>query len=225
MTLLDLQIIIPLFVLLLSLVVHESAHAYAALRLGDDTAERMGRISLNPLVHLDPVGSFLVPAMGLMMGGFVIGWAKPVPVNTMRLGNPLRDHALVAAAGPASNLLLALVAAILLGVVTGWAHTHPGVTGPGDGLVFLSRLLGVGIKINVLLALFNLIPLPPLDGSWILMTFLRGEAADFYMRIRPFGFLIVVGLLFLGLGNVLWSAVDSVSGVYYDLVFAVARLF
>jgi Zn-dependent protease len=222
---LDLQIPIALFVLLISLVVHESAHAYAALRLGDDTALRMGRLTLNPVAHLDPVGSILVPAMGLMMGGFVIGWAKPVPVNTMRLRNPIRDHAIVAAAGPASNLLLALISAILLGLLTGWAHGNPGAAGPGDGLAFLGLLFRWGITLNVLLAVFNLIPLPPLDGSWILLTFLKGEAAEFYMRLRPYGFLLILALLFLGLRHVLWAVVDTVSGGYYDIVFAVARLF
>jgi Zn-dependent protease len=221
---LDLQILIALFVLLISLVVHESAHAYAALRLGDDTAQRMGRLSLNPMVHLDPVGSILVPAMGLLIGGFVIGWAKPVPVNTMRLRNPIRDHALVAAAGPVSNLLLALVSAIMLGLITGWAHGHPGGAGPGDGLAFLGLLFRWGITLNVLLAVFNMIPLPPLDGSWILLTFLRGEAAEFYMRLRPFGFLLILALLFLGFGHALWAVVDAVSGVYYQIVFAVAQL-
>ena len=221
----DLQIPIALFVLLISLVVHESAHAYAALRLGDDTALRLGRLTLNPAAHLDPIGSILVPAMGLMMGGFVIGWAKPVPVNTLRLGNPVRDHAIVAAAGPASNLLLALISAILLGLITGWAHGNPGASGPGDGMAFLGLLFRWGITLNVLLAVFNLIPLPPLDGSWILLTFLKGEAAEFYLRLRPYGFLLIIALLFLGLRHVLWAIVDAVSGRYYDVVFAVARLF
>lgn len=220
----DLQIPIALFVLLISLVVHESAHAYAALRLGDDTALRMGRLSLNPMVHLDPVGSLLVPAMGLLMGGFVIGWAKPVPVNTMRLRNPIRDHALVAAAGPLSNLLLALISAVLLGLISGWAHGNPGGAGPVDGLAFLGLLFRWGITLNVLLAVFNLIPLPPLDGSWILLTFLRGEAAEFYMRLRPYGFLLILALLFLGFRHVLWAVVDAVSGIYYQIVFGVAQL-
>lgn len=220
----DLQILIALFVLLLSLVVHESAHAYAALRLGDDTALRMGRLTLNPMAHLDPVGSILFPVMGLLLGGFVIGWAKPVPVNTMRLNNPLRDHAIVAAAGPASNLLLALVSAIMLGIVAAIAH-GTGATGTGNGLMFLSLLFSLGIKLNVLLALFNLIPVPPLDGSWILLTFLRGEAMRFYIRLRPYGFMIILLLLFTGsLRVVLGPAMDMVGGIYDRITFFVYGL-
>lgn len=217
----DVQIPIMIFVLVLSLVIHESAHAWAALRLGDDTALRLGRLSLNPLVHLDPIGSVLLPIMmALLPGGMMFGWAKPVPVNTARLGNPVRDHALVAAAGPASNLLLALAAAVLLGVVTGWGHAMGG----GDGLRFLALLLEWGIRINIVLALFNLIPLPPLDGSWILMAGLRGEAAEAYARLRPYGFLIIILLLNVGLGAWLGSATRVVGRIYYQIVFQVGNL-
>jgi len=212
---------ILIFVLVFSLVVHECAHAYAALRLGDDTALRLGRLTLNPLPHLDPVGSVLLPLlMALLPGGMMIGWAKPVPVNTNRLGNPVRDHALVAAAGPFSNLLLALAAAVLLGVVTGWGHSHGG----GSGLQFLARLFEYGIRLNVLLALFNLIPLPPLDGSWILLAGLRGEAAAAYERLRPYGFLLVILLLNVGLGSWLGSAMRVVGQFYYRIVFQVGAL-
>lgn len=217
----DVQIPIMIFVLVLSLVVHESAHAWAALRLGDDTALRLGRLSLNPLVHLDPIGSVVLPIMmALLPGGMMFGWAKPVPVNPNRLGNPTRDHALVAAAGPLSNLLLALVAAVLLGVLTGWAHLHGG----GDGLRFLALLFEWSIRINVLLALFNLIPLPPLDGSWIMLAGLRGEAAEAYARLRPYGFLIILLLLNVGLGGVLHAASRLVGSFYYQLVYRIGSL-
>lgn len=219
------QMIIAVFVLLLSLVVHECAHAWAALRLGDDTALRMGRLTLNPVAHLDPIGSLVFPVLGLMLGGYLFGWAKPVPVNPLRLGNPLRDHALVAAAGPLSNLALALISAILLGVVMGVAHLNPGQTGPGGSLVFLSRLLEMGIILNVLLAIFNLIPIPPLDGSWILLTFLRGEAAELYLRIRPFGFILIIVLLNLGLWKVLNAVRYDVSLVYFRIVHEIGSLF
>ncbi len=219
------QMIIAVFVLLLSLVVHECAHAWAALRLGDDTALRMGRLTLNPVAHLDPIGSLVFPVLGLMLGGYLFGWAKPVPVNPLRLGNPLRDHALVAAAGPLSNLALALVSAILLGIVMGVAHLNPGQTGPGGSLVFLSRLLEMGIILNVLLAIFNLIPIPPLDGSWILLTFLRGEAAELYLRIRPFGFILIIVLLNLGLWKVLNAVRYDVSLVYFRIVHEIGSLF
>ncbi len=220
----EMQLPIAIFVLILSLVVHESAHAWAALQLGDDTAYHLGRISLNPMVHLDPIGSVFVPVMmALLPGGMMIGWAKPVPVNTRRLGRPVRDHALVAAAGPASNLLLAFLSAILLGLVTGWAHAHPGST-QSELLPFLALLFEMGIAINILLALFNLIPLPPLDGSWIMMAFLRGEAAEAYARLRPFGFVIVLLLLNFGLGGVLRSAMGVVGQFYYQIVYQVGSL-
>ena len=161
--------------------------------------------------------------MALLPGGMMIGWAKPVPVNTMRLGNPVRDHALVAAAGPASNLLLALVSAVLLGVVTGWAHSHPSTT-RSDLLPFLALLFEMGISINILLALFNLIPLPPLDGSWIMMAFLKGEAAVAYARLRPYGFLLVLLLLNFGLRGVLRSAMSLVGQFYYQVVYQVGSL-
>jgi len=215
---------IAIFVLIISLVVHESAHAWAALQLGDDTAYRLGRISFNPMVHLDPIGSVLVPiVMAMLPGGMIYGWAKPVPVNTLRLRQPIRDHALVAAAGPASNLLLALISALLLGLVTGWAHSHPESI-RSEALPFLALLFEWGISLNILLALFNLIPLPPLDGSWIMMAFLRGEAAEAYDRLRPYGFVLVLLLMSLGLGGVLRSMMTVVGRFYYTVAYQVGTL-
>ena len=193
-----------LLVLLFSVVVHECAHGWAALRLGDPTARDLGRLTLNPLRHIDPLGTIVVPlVLALLPGGLIFGWAKPVPVDHRRLGQPRRDAALVAAAGPASNLMLAALCAIGLGLLVGSSGplaAHGGGLS-GDARFFLAQLLRYGILLNCLLALFNLIPIPPLDGSWVVLRWLRGAAAENYLRLRPFGFLVVILLLNSGLGG------------------------
>jgi len=222
-----LDIPILIVVLLFSIIVHECAHGVAALRFGDDTAWRMGRLTLNPIKHIDPLGTIIVPLlMALAPGGMLFGWAKPVPVDSRRFANPRRDQAFVAAAGPASNLVLALICSIALGVVAGIAHSR--MSGPGGSpaafLEFLRLLFWDGVRINVLLALFNLIPLPPLDGSWILFGVLRGEAAIGYARLRPYGFILLLGLLFLGLGGFLGRAVSGVSEIFLSVAYRVALI-
>jgi Zn-dependent protease len=175
------QILIEFLVLLLSLTVHEAAHAWSADRLGDSTARRLGRVSFNPAVHVDPIGTIVFPLIALTTGAPVFGWAKPVPVNPVNLrGNWKEKYMAIAAAGPASNLVLAVVAALA-------ARAVP------------SRALEEMIYINVLLAVFNMIPVPPLDGGNVLSGVLSGSAADAYDRVRPYGFLILYGLLFSGM--------------------------
>jgi Zn-dependent protease len=221
------EIVVAIIVLLFSLTVHESSHALAARQLGDDTAYRLGRVSLNPMVHIDPIGTILVPIIALLLpGGMLFGWAKPVPVNGFRLRNPLRDHALIAAAGPASNLLLALVFAVLLGIVAGFGHRglFSGGGTAGAAGVFLRLLCQWGISLNILLALFNLIPLPPLDGGWILRAGLHGQAAELFERIRPYGFLLILVLMNVGLGAYLGGAMSRVAGIYLHLVNGLANL-
>lgn len=220
------EIVVAFIVLIFSLSVHESAHALAAFRLGDDTAYRLGRISMNPLVHIDPIGTIVVPIIALLMpGGLLFGWAKPVPVNGFQLRNPLRDHALIAAAGPGSNLVLALAFSVLLGLVAGFGHRGAFTGGTGADLgIFLRMLCQWGITLNILLALFNLIPLPPLDGGWILRAGLSGRPAELFERIRPFGFLLVLLLLNLGLGTFLGGAMSRVAGYYLVLVNGLANL-
>ncbi len=218
---------ILIVVLLFSIIVHECAHGVAALRFGDDTALRMGRLTLNPIKHIDPLGTIIVPLlMALAPGGMLFGWAKPVPVDSGRFANPRRDQAFVAAAGPASNLLLALICSIALGVVAGIAHSRMSGSGgsPVAFLEFLRLLFWDGVRINVLLALFNLIPLPPLDGSWILFGVLRGEVAVGYARLRPYGFILLLGLLFLGLGGFLGRAVSGVSEIFLSVAYRVALI-
>ncbi|MBU0741754.1 site-2 protease family protein [bacterium] len=222
------DVAIAILVLLFSLTVHESAHALAALRMGDDTASRMGRITLNPLAHIDPIGTIVVPlVMALLPGGIMFGWAKPVPVNTLRLRNPMRDHAVIAAAGPASNLVLAGVFAVLFGLLDGYAHARlqSGIVDLGAAYTFLRLLTQWGVLLNILLALFNLIPLPPLDGSWIMMAALKDELARSYARLYPYGFLLVIVLMNVGLGRLLWRGVLYVSAWYLQISNLVSRIF
>ncbi len=170
--------------MLASLTVHEAAHAWSADRLGDPTARRLGRLSLNPLVHIDPIGTVLLPLIAAVSNLPIIGWAKPVPVDLRRLGHPRRDFMMVAAAGPISNLLLALIGAIVLRV-TG---------GPSFGASPILQF----VEINILLAMFNLVPVPPLDGGNVLAGLLPRSAAATFDSLRPFGFIILYGLMFTG---------------------------
>ncbi len=188
-------------VLLFSLSVHESAHAWMAWKLGDDTAMRLGRVSLNPIVHIDPVGTLLFPLIQIFTNVPLLGWAKPTPYNpaNFRRDVSLRTgHVLVAAAGPVSNFLLALIfTGVLVVLVRG------GLVQSRDS--FLLTLALLGIQLNVLLALFNLVPIPPLDGSKVASFGLRGNLGETYDRVvGPYGFVILMLLLMSGaLGYVL----------------------
>jgi Zn-dependent protease len=183
-------------VLLLSLTVHEAAHAWTADRLGDRTARALGRVSLNPVVHIDPAGTIILPLIAIFTNLPIIGWAKPVPVNSGNLRNPRRDFVLVAAAGPISNLLQACLAAVLLRTAV-FAHP-PGAT-PG----VIDSVLYLAIEINVLLAFFNLIPVPPLDGGNVLAGLLPPSVARGYMSLRQYGFLLLYALLLTGAATAL----------------------
>ncbi len=182
------RVLIAFFVLLLSLTFHEAAHAWSADRLGDPTARLLGRVSLNPAVHVDPIGTILFPLIAMVTGLPIIGWAKPVPVDTYKLGpHWKRKFMAIAAAGPASNLVLALVAAAGIRFMGFEA---------ASGAFFQFMLLMV--LINVLLAVFNMLPVPPLDGGNVLSGLLRGRASDFYDNLRPYGFLILYALMLTG---------------------------
>lgn len=191
-----------LAVLLCSLTVHEAAHAWAADRLGDSTARMLGRLSLNPVVHIDPIGTIVFPLIAIVSGLPIIGWAKPVPVNTAKLRpNWRQKFMVVAAAGPASNLALATIAAILLRVVAP-------VDAGADGVALSARLalaLDLAVRLNVLLAVFNMVPVPPLDGGNVLSGLLTGPMADAFDRLRPYGFLILYGLMLTGM---LWTIIS-----------------
>jgi Zn-dependent protease len=187
-------IFISFAVLLFSLTVHEMAHAWTADRLGDPTARLLGRVSLNPIVHADPIGTIVFPLVSLISGAVLIGWAKPVPVTLRYLRHPRRDYMLVAAAGPASNLILALFAALLLAIVPITPQTlgEPTVSVPVAAI--LSRLMAL----NVLLAVFNMIPIPPLDGGNVLAGVLPPNLAEVFNKLRPYGFVLLYALVLSG---------------------------
>lgn len=186
-----LSVAIGFGVLLISLTIHEAAHAWTADRLGDRTARVLGRVSLNPLVHIDLIGTVLLPLIAAVSHLPLIGWAKPVPVNTRNLRHPRRDFMFVAAAGPISNLLQAIVAAALLRIVLAGGAVSPR---PLD-------VLYLAIQINLLLAFFNLIPVPPLDGGNVLMGLLPPRAAARYSQLRQYGFLVLYALMFTGIAS------------------------
>jgi Zn-dependent protease len=185
---------------LLAITVHEVSHGWIARKLGDNTAFMLGRLTLNPLKHVDPVGTILIPGMLLLMqAGFLFGYAKPVPINWKNLRHPKRDMALVAAAGPGANLLMAIGWALLIRIGLLLGET-------GMALV----LMGVaGITINIILMVLNLLPLPPLDGGRVMTGLLPGPWAYKFSRIEPYGFFILIALLVTGvLGLVLWPVIS-----------------
>lgn len=217
-------LIIPLII---AIVFHEISHGWVARLLGDPTAADAKRLSLNPLRHVDPIGTVVLPGILALTKAPIFGWAKPVPVNAHRLNNPRRDMMIVAAAGPGSNLVLAAIGAIVLGIMVRW--------GAGESMapvaMFLAANINNFIMINVFLALFNLLPIPPFDGSHIVEGLLPDQAARTYSRLRPLGFpllivlLLVVPYFFPGLGiveNIVIPPVQWAGGLYYDLVKLVA---
>jgi Zn-dependent protease len=187
-------------VLIASLSVHEAAHAWAADRLGDPTARHLGRLSLNPAVHVDPIGTLLFPLIAMMTNVPLIGWAKPVPVDPSHLKHPKRDFALIAAAGPASNIVMAVIGAVIFAILP--------TAAPGDiaSRVIMSTPREIFLwftYLNVMLALFNMIPIPPLDGGNVLLGVLPQAGARMIEQVRPYGFLILYALMLTGALNYL----------------------
>ncbi len=209
------KIILYAIPLLFAITLHEASHGYAARHFGDRTAEMLGRLSLNPLRHVDPIGTVVVPLLLVLMSApFLFGWAKPVPVAFRNLRNPRRDMAVVAAAGPASNLLMALGWALLLKLTT---LGSPGEV--GMGLAALRAMAQIGVFFNCLLAVFNMLPLPPLDGGRVLSGLLPPRWSDQLDRIEPYGLFIILGLLFfLGLWAIIFPAITATERLIYFMV-------
>lgn len=212
------DIVIWFAVFLFSLAFHESAHAWTSERFGDSTARYLGRVTLNPIPHIDPIGTILLPIVGLIGGGMMIGWAKPTPVNPRLWTDKKKANILVSAAGPISNAILAAIAFIIIKVlivigVLGYP-INPGrfdIVGPPTGqaslLVPISTLLSIMLVLNIALGIFNLFPVPPLDGSHVLESLLPPPIAEAYEQIRPFGFILLLGLLYLGVFSFLFNPV------------------
>lgn len=201
------DIIVSAIPILFAITLHEAAHGYAARHFGDTTAERAGRISLNPIRHIDPVGTIILPLVTYLLGGMMFGWAKPVPVNFMALRNPKKDMLWVALAGPASNLAMAF----------GWALAAKLAVAMGNNYFAdpLYEISKAGIVINLIFFALNLIPLPPLDGGRIAVSLLPHELAGRFARIEPYGFLILIVLLYTHvLGAIMWPVVNF----FFDLI-------
>jgi Zn-dependent protease len=195
---------------LFAITVHEAAHGYAARHFGDNTAYALGRITLNPMKHIDPVGTLLMPLMLYFAtsGAFLFGYAKPVPVRFGNLRNPKRDMVWVALAGPGANLAQALLWGVLLYLLVGSGMTEP----------FFVKMCQGGMLVNLVMFAFNLFPLPPLDGGRILVGLLPWRQAELVSRVEPYGFFIVMGLVIMGVVDKLWmrpvmAVTESVLGV------------
>ncbi len=193
-----------------AITVHEAAHGYAAKYFGDMTAYQAGRISLNPLKHIDPFGTILLPAITILLGGILFGWAKPVPVNFSRLRHPKKDMLWVAAAGPASNFVMAVFWALLLKFA---GHAPEFMAYP------LALMAKAGVGINIVLMVLNLFPLPPLDGGRIAVSLLPMHLARPFAQIERFGFIILLVLLFTGvLSQILDPFINAVYGLINSLI-------
>jgi Zn-dependent protease len=199
--------------ILFAITVHEVAHGWVARRLGDPTAYMMGRLTLNPIRHIDPIGTVLVPLALTLMGGFIFGWAKPVPVTWENLRNPKRDMVLVAAAGPLANLAMALLWALAMKVGVLLGDEARWVALP---LIYMGF---AGITINLVLMVLNLLPLPPLDGGRVVAGLLPDRLAWRYGRLEPYGLMILLALLMMGwLGHLLWPPVGLLQGLLFNLL-------
>lgn len=206
------QGIISIVVILFAITVHEASHGWAAYKLGDPTAYHMGRITLNPIPHIDPIGTILLPLILIIMGAPPFGWAKPVPVNPLNLKDPRKDNLIISIAGPASNFSVAFIAFIILKIVLNLIPSLNYGGGLAKVLSPIIQILFMTILLNVILAVFNLIPIPPLDGSGVVMGLISEEAAQKYEQIRPYGFFILILLIMTGL-------IGRMLGVVYQIVY------
>jgi Zn-dependent protease len=182
--------------LVVAVILHEVSHGVVANWLGDDTAKRAGRLTLNPIPHIDPFGSILLPLMGALAGLPVFGYAKPVPVNPARLRHPRRDMVLVSLAGPCTNLLLMAIAALVARAIYSGGGSLPGAIDQSSTSYLVLQIVFGFALVNLLLGLFNLLPIPPLDGSALLERLLPESSLETWYRIRPYGFVILLVLIF-----------------------------
>ncbi len=209
------KIAIGILPIILAVTVHEASHAFAANFFGDRTAKMLGRLTLNPIKHIDPIGTVIVPLVMYVLTQFVFGWAKPVPIDPRNFRNPRRDMFLVAAAGPASNILMAFAWAGLTAV---GIHGLPEGSWYGEPLALMGQ---IGIFVNLLLAIFNLLPLPPLDGGRMLVAVLPAQAAAKVSALEAWGFPILLLLLFTGaLSAILIPIMTTTLGWFNGLVSA-----
>jgi len=199
------QMLVLVLPVLFAITVHEAAHGWVADKLGDPTARMQGRVTLNPLKHIDLIGTVLLPFGMYFFTGFLFGWAKPVPVDWRNLGRPRRDMALVALAGPGSNLLMALFWAFALSLGISMAETVPWFALP---MVYMGT---AGIMINTMLMVLNLVPILPLDGGRVVASILPPKLAYYYAKLEPWGLLVIIGLLVTGLlGSAIGPILDHV---------------
>ena len=203
--------IVAVIPILFAIVLHEVAHGWTAYKLGDRTAMMLGRLSLNPIKHIDPIGTILVPIVLYLTAGFIFGWAKPVPIDWRNLKNPKRDTALVAIAGPAANLAMALFWGIIIFIATSLSSGLSSFYAP------LANMAAIGIFINILLMIFNLIPIPPTDGGRIAVSLLPANLGRLLSNIEPFGLLIIVFLIVSGFfSNFILPITNSLSIFIYE---------
>jgi Zn-dependent protease len=197
-----LSITVSLFVILFAITIHEASHGWAAMKLGDPTAQSLGRVTLNPIAHIDLFGTILVPILLVVMGAPAFGWAKPVPVNPYNLKNPRRDNLWISFAGPAANLVTSAVSLVFILLLKSFVPSLLSL----QGLVLILYYM---VLLNAFLAVFNLIPVPPLDGSGILSGLLSKSAAEQYDRLRPYGFFIVLILIYAGALNMIIGPIKN----------------
>ncbi len=195
------QLIISVPALVFAITFHEVSHGYVANRLGDPTARLMGRLTLNPIKHIDPVGTVLLPIILTAMGGVIFGYAKPVPINPANFNDPKRDMAISAAAGPITNILLAILSSLIIGIIIMPAINILQSNTANAVLIPLVLMLKVSVQINLFLAALNLIPILPLDGGRVLVGLLPHKQAVAYSKLESYGLIILFALIFTGIAK------------------------